>query len=380
LDGAEDMRINWSSLMAFKKSFTDPVPANRLVEYRERGIDAFHGHGRFIGQQAVMVGDKRLEARYILIATGDKPADVPINGAELLKTSDDFLALPRLPRRIIFVGGGYISFELAHIACRAGAEVTILHADDNPLAQFDQDLVGKLVAHSRRLGIEIALGAKASHVMKSREALIVETDDGRRFEADLAVHGLGRVPNLGGLNLAAGDVAEENGKLVLDRYLRSVSNPAVFAAGDVAGNGPALTPIATHDAECVAANLLGRCEHEPDYEGFATNVFAIPPLAMTGLTEASAKEKGLAYDLRHGDLGTFQSVRREGEAESGATYKVLIERESGKILGAHIYGPQAHETINLFAFSIRLKLHLSDLRKLLSAYPSSASDISNMLG
>ncbi len=379
LAGAEDLRIDWPSLMAFKKSFTAPVPSKQLQEYRESGIDTFQGHGRFVGRQQVVVGDRRLEARHILIATGDKPADLPIDGAEHLVTSDDFLELPHLPRRIIFVGGGYISVEFAHISRRAGAEVTILQDDDKPLAQFDQDLVSKLVTDSRRIGIEIALGAKVSRITRSDSAVVVQTQDGRRFEADLAVHGLGRVPNLSGLDLEAGGISVEKGKLKLDRHLRSVSNPAVFAAGDAAGNGPALTPIATHDAECVAANLLGKCENVPDYDGFASNVFAIPPLAMTGVTEAQAKEKGLAYDLRQGDLSAFESVRREGQSESGAAYKILIERGSGKILGAHIYGPHAHETINLFALSIRLGLQLSELCKLLSAYPSSASDISNML-
>lgn len=380
LAGTGDLHIDWPALLAFKRSFTEPVPAKQIETYRDMGVDGVEGRGRFVGRQAVIAGDRRLNARHILIATGDKPAELPIGGAEHLATSDDFLELAQLPRRIVFLGGGYISFELAHIACRAGAEVTILHADDRPLAQFDQDLVARLVAHSRRLGIRIELGAKASCVVRLGDvAVIVETEDGRRFQADLAVHGLGRVPNLGGLDLEIGGVAVEEGRLKLDAHLRSVSNPAVFAAGDAAAHGPALTPIATHDAECVAANLLGACDHEPDYEGFASNVFAIPPLAMTGLTEHQAEKNGIAYDLRQGELGTFQSVRREGEAGSGAAYKILIERESGKILGAHIFGPQAHETINLFALSVRLRLHLSELEKLLSAYPSGASDISNML-
>ena len=379
LAGADGLRIDWPSLMAWKKSFTDPVPAKEVDAYREMGIDTLHGHGRFVGRQAIAVGDRTLDARSILIATGDKPADLPIEGAEHLATSDDFLSLPELPRHIVFLGGGYISVELAHIAFRTGAAVTILHADDQPLAQFDQDLVARLVAHTKRLGIRFELGAKASRIIKTDGSVTVETEDGRSFPADLVVHGLGRVPNLAGLALEAGGVVTEKGKLKLDGHLRSVSNPAVFAAGDAAAHGPALTPIATLDAECVAANLLEQCSHEPDYAGFGSAVFAIPPLAMTGLTEFAAREKGVRFELRQGELGSFETVRREGQADTGAAYKILIARDSGRILGAHIYGPQAHETINLFALSVRLELKVSDLEKLLSAYPSSASDISNMV-
>lgn len=372
------LRIDWPALMAFKRSFTDPVPGRKAEEYARAGIDAFQGATRFAAPDAVEVdGVGRLQARHVLIATGAKPAPLPIEGADLLRTSDDFLELERLPDSIVLVGGGYISFEFAHIAARAGAEVTILHQDDRPLAQFDRDLVGRLVERTRGLGVKVELGAEVEALERAGDGVLARTADGRIFEAAIAVHGSGRIPNLDGLDLEAGRVEAEKGRLRLDKHLRSVSNPAVFAAGDVAASGPPLTPVASHDADCVAANLLEGCRHEPDYAGVASVVFTIPPLTAVGLTEEEAREQGIDVEVHQGDMTGHQSVRRV--RETAAAYKVLIGRDDGRIVGAHLLGPEAEETINLFALAVRLRLPASDLGRLLSAYPSGGSNVEGML-
>ena len=378
LAGGEQATIDWAAMMAFKHSFTDPVPERRASTYLAAGIEAFHGTARFVGPNALEVGGRRLEARHILIATGATPAARPIKGAELLSTSDDYLALPALPRRMVLLGGGYISFECAHVAVRAGAEVTILHADARPLAHFDQDLVRRLVEHSRRIGIKVELDCRAAAVEREAEGFVVIAADGRRFPADFVMHGLGRVPNLQPLDLAAGNVAAEKGRLRLDRHLRSVSNPAVFAAGDAAAQGPQLTPVASHDADVVARNLLDSCRHEPDYTGVISVVFTIPPLASVGLTEEEAQKANVRFEVRQGDMAQYQSVRRAGEPI--AAYKLLLDPETGHILGAHLLGSQAEDVINLFALAIRLRVPAEGLKAMFSAYPSAASNISSMLG
>jgi glutathione reductase (NADPH) len=378
LAGGEHVAVDWHALMAFKRSFTDPVPERLAKAFAEAGIEVIHGTARFIGPNAMEIAGRRLEVHHILIATGAEPKPPPIRGAELLATSDDYLSLPELPRRLVMLGGGYISFECAHIAARAGAEVTILHADDRPLAHFDQDLVRRLVEHSRRLGIKVELNCRAAAVEREAGGYTVAAEDGRRFATDFVLHGLGRVPNLEALDLAAGNVAVEKGRLRLDRHLRSVSNPAVFAAGDAAAQGPQLTPVASHDADVVARNLLEGCRHEPNYSGVTSVVFSIPPLASVGLTEDVAREKGVQFELKQGDMADYQSVRRTGE--TAAAFKLLLEPGSGHVLGAHLLGPQSEEVINLFALAVRLRLPARELRGMLTAYPSGASNISSMLG
>ena len=120
---SEQLSIDWRELMRFKRTFTQPVPKQREESFAKAGIVAFHGRARFVGEKTVQVGDEVLQARFVVIAAGQKPADLKIPGQELLTTSEQFLELDELPRRILFVGGGYIAFEFAHVAARAGSQV-----------------------------------------------------------------------------------------------------------------------------------------------------------------------------------------------------------------------------------------------------------------
>ena len=124
---AAKLQIDWPELMRFKRSFTEPVPKRREDEFAKADIAAFHGRARFTGPTTVQVGEETLVGRYVVIATGQAPADLEISGAEHLTTSDQFLELDELPRRILFIGGGYIAFEFAHVAARVGSQVTVLH-------------------------------------------------------------------------------------------------------------------------------------------------------------------------------------------------------------------------------------------------------------
>jgi glutathione reductase (NADPH) len=196
--------IDWPALIAFKRSFTAPVPQQREEAFAKNGIDAFHGRARFRGPRTVEIEGEILEGRFILIATGAVPMPLGIAGEEHLATSTDFLELDRLPRRLVLVGGGYIAAEFSHIAARAGAEVTVLEQMDRVLPQFDPDLVGRLVAKSRSLGIELRLSTRVEAIERSPAGLRVVTKSARNksgIEADLVVHAAGRVPDLGALDL-----------------------------------------------------------------------------------------------------------------------------------------------------------------------------------
>ena len=164
---AARLQIDWPELMRFKRSFTEPVPKRREEGFAKAGIAAFHGRARFAGPTIVQVGKETLEGRYVVIATGEAPVDLKIPGAEHLTTSDQFLELNELPRRILFIGGGYIAFEFAHVAARVGSQVTVLHSRPRPLAHFDPDLVDQLVEQTRELGIEVHLGTEAIGIEKS---------------------------------------------------------------------------------------------------------------------------------------------------------------------------------------------------------------------
>ncbi len=330
-----------------------------------------------------------LNEKHILIATGSKPMNLNVPGSDNIITSDQFLDFGgnNLPDRIVFVGGGYISFEFAHIAARAGSKVTILHRGNLPLDHFDPDLVNKLLQRSRDIGIDVKLRATVNGVdripsssLSSRETI---TGDGTKrlvvhytyssldvynenntskdqmtseLEADMVVHGAGRVPNIDGLDLLnAGGVQYTHKGITVNEYLQSVSNPAVYAAGDAAANmGLPLTPVASYDGTIVANNLIKGNTMKCNYTGLPSVVFTIPPLVSVGMQEKEAKDQGLRFKIKYEDTSSWASSKRVGE--SCAAFKVLIDEEANKILGAHILGPHAEEVINIFSIAIRLGL------------------------
>jgi glutathione reductase (NADPH) len=393
--------INWRELMRFKRSFTEPVPESREKSFQKAGIVTFHRRARFTGPTTVKVGDddntdQSLEARHILIATGAKPMKMNIPGEEYLTTSDEFLELDKLPDRIVFVGGGYISFEFAHVAARAGAKaITIIHRGVRPLGNFDPDLVNMLVERTRNLGIDVFLQTEVKGIEKKKSSsgnkkfavnIIVASDDinkaskkkERSINADMVVHGAGRNPEIEDLELEKAGVEYGKRGVKVDEHLQSISNSVIYAAGDCAASGGLpLTPIASYDGQIVADNLLDTNKVAADYKGTPSVVFTIPPLASVGLLEEDASKSGLKFKRNYSSTSGWYSSRRINESHSG--FKVLIEEGTDKILGAHLLGPHAEEVINIFAMAIRLELKASDLRKALWSYPTNASDITYML-
>ena len=376
-----DVRIDWPTLMAFKRSFTDPIPDKQARHYADLGVDAYHGLARFTAPDRIEVDGRELVGRHILIATGASPVPLGIAGEELVSTSDQFLELETLPRRIVIIGGGYIAAEFSHLAARAGAQVTILQRGARMLPQFDEDVVGWLMPSFNALGITVHTGLTADCISRTDNGLTVRATcpDGKQIEvaADLVIHAAGRVPELASLNLAAGDVAVEKGRLRLTSSLQSVSNPRVYAAGDAAGIGPPLTPVSSHDAKVVTANMLDGADARPDYRGVPSVVFTVPPIATVGLSEADARANGLQFKVNAASVPEWFTSRRLNEAVYG--YKVIIDEVTDVILGAHIVGPSADEVINLFALAIRNNLTADELHDTMFAYPTAASDVGYML-
>lgn len=377
---AGNVHIDWPKLMAFKRTFTDPVPKTMEQRYLEKGIDMYHGKARFTGKNSLEVEGKALEAKHVLLASGAEPAKLDIPGEEHLATHEVFLDLDALPRRIVLVGGGYIAAEFSHIAARAGAAVTIFQSGERILKKFDAEVVDWLMESFKTLGIDVRTRARVEAIQKTRTGYAVNaSEDGKSIsvDADLVIHTAGRKPALQFLELEKADITTENSRLKLNDYLQSVSNPVVYAAGDAAQMGPALTPVASHDAEVVAANLLNGNHQKPDYNGIPSAAFTVPPIAAVGISEAEARKKGIKFKIKSLKASDWFTARQAAEAVYG--FKVLIDEESNLVLGAHLVGPHVEEVINVFALAIRFRLSARDLKTMIFAYPTGASDISHML-
>lgn len=376
-----DVHIDWRQLMAFKRTFTDPVPEKMAQRYQDKGIDTFHGKARFLSEKTLQVAEASvLEGKHFLIASGAEPVRLNIPGEEHVIDNEGFLALETLPKRIALVGGGFIAAEFSHVAARAGAQVTILQHGQRMLKAFDPDLVGWLMDSFESLGIDVQTRTSVVRIDKTPTGFQVHSRrEGTKsmVEVDVVVHAAGRAPDFDTLDLQAAGVAIDQGRLSLNEFLQSTTNPRVYAAGDAAQKGPPLTPVSSHDAKVVAANLLDGNHHKSNYEGVPSVAFTIPPIAAVGLSEAAAREQGIKLRVQTARTPTWFTARQQAEPVYG--HKVLIDDETDLIVGAHLVGPHVDEVINIFALAIRHGLRADDLKSTMFAYPTGASDIGSML-
>ncbi|WP_163271125.1 dihydrolipoyl dehydrogenase family protein [Chelativorans alearense] len=373
--------VNWPDMITFKRTFTDAMPGRIEGGFEKAGITVLHGEARFTGRDRIEVNGETLSARHFHIATGARPMTLNIPGEELLATSTDFLALPERPDRVVFVGGGFIAMEFAHIAKRAGArEVTVLEMMERPLGNFDPDLVAILSEATADLGIDLRTEAKVLKIEKNGTGFAVTYETPTAVETvgcDLVVHATGRVPHIDHLNLEAAGVEYSRKGIKVSRFMRT-TNPAIFAAGDCADSGPNLTPVSANEGRIAGKNLLaGKDEREVKYPPIPSVVFTLPQIASVGLFEAAARDRGLDFDTHFDKTAGWYSSLRVGARHTA--YKVLVEKGTGKILGAHLIGPGAEEQINLFAMAMTAGLTANKIKGLIFAYPSFASDISSMV-
>lgn len=374
------LNLNWPFLIKFKRTFTDEFPEEIEKYLVEMGIDTYHGRAYFENQNTIVVGNERLTGKYIFLATGSKPRKLSIPGEEFLTTSEGFMETEKLPQKIIFVGGGYISFEFAHIARRAGSEVTILHRSEKLLGPFDSDMVNLLVRASEAAGIKILKNKPLAAIQKEADGFLVKTEsktrnepDPQEFRADMVVHGAGRVPDIEDMQLEKADVRVEKGAIAVNKYMQT-SMPHIYAGGDCASEGMQLTPVAIHQGQVAASNILKDGSAVTDYTGIPSAVFTIPVLASVGINASINSNK---YKVIFQDRSNWSTTRRAGM--KFAASKMIIDESKDQLLGAHILGPNAEEIINIFAAVIRLRLKASDIKKLIFSYPTVSSDITYML-
>jgi glutathione reductase (NADPH) len=374
---------DWHAVWEQKQLFTDNIPENAVNGLYEVGIDFLKGTAAFKDINSLDVDGQRFGADFFVVATGAKPQVLPINGAEHLVTSTGFLERGDLPRRIVFVGGGFISFEFAHFAARIGPEdrsITILEVSDRPLNLFDRDMVDLVLKASAVDGIDVRPKTQIAAIDKQGDVFYVRTRSGVIFEADLVVHGAGRVPEIERLKL------ERIGVNVTERGIRvnaqmQTTIPNIFAVGDCAAT-PALARVADFEAHVAAENILAiRKDTElisVDYKAVPFVIFTYPQYGMVGKTEEALKREGISYRKSTAADVKWPTYRRVGIKHAG--YKILIA-ENDTILGAHVVSDNPAGLINTFKQAIIDGTTVEKLyrQNIMSPYPSRESDIIYML-
>jgi len=271
--------------------------------------------------------------------------------------------------------------EFAHIVARFGVKVTIVDMMSDLLPNFDQDIVLHLIEATKKLGIELVMDTKLNAIHNTDNGyVIIGEKAGEQIEltAEMVFNTTGRIPAIFDLDLENANVAFSEKGIEVNEFMQSVSNPRIYGAGDnTATKGLPLTPFANMEGHIVASNILEGNNKKPDYSIMPTVIFTLPPLAMVGITEKQANKEKLNYRISYDFVPEWYSAKHRGEKTYA--YKVIIEKESDFILGAHLIGPEADETINLFALAMKTKMKAQELKLMPFIFPSSSSDVPHML-
>lgn len=363
--------IDWPSLIASKEEFTSVVPERTKRGFEKAGIATLYGNAKFINEHEIEVGNKKISAGKFIIATGAKPMKLGIKGEKFVHISDEFMTMTTMPESIAFIGGGFISFEFAHVANQAGSKVTILHNDDKPLIRFEQELVKTLCNATDEAGIKVITDFPVNSVEKSDTGFKVYSDKSDEVvEVQAVFHGAGRAPDIEDLNLNVAGVNVERRGVKVDATMQT-TNPDIYAIGDAAATIQ-LATLADMEADVAAQNILGN-KKTANYSVIPSAVFSLPPLAMVGLTEEDVKKTYNNFRVNTGDSSKWPSSKRIGQKYSG--YKVIIDNDTDLILGAHLLGYNSSEAINIFAMAMKFSITTTQLKEMLWSYPTYVSDL-----
>jgi len=345
----------------------------RLLD--EAGVERLEGRARIVDPHTVEIGGRSFTAANLLVATGGWPTLPRIPGIEHAITSNEAFHLKELPARVLVTGGGYIAVEFAGIFNGLGSRTTELYRGELFMRGFDDDVRRTLADEMRKKGVDLRFGVNIERIEKHGSLLRARLDDGAELEADQILYATGRAPNVAGLGLEQAGVALDGaGAVVVDAYLRT-SVPGIWAIGDVT-NRLNLTPVAIHEGMAVAATLFAGRPTSPDHADVPTAVFSQPAVGTVGLTETAARERYGALDVYR---TSFRPLRHTlTGSEEKTLMKLVVDRASQRVVGAHMVGPDAGEIIQGIAIAIKCGATKANFDATLGIHPTAAEEFVTM--
>jgi mercuric reductase len=362
--------VDMKALVAAKAEVVGELRQEKYLDLADAyGFEILQGAGRFVAPDRVAVDGRELQAEAFLIATGAVPWAPPIPGLEEVGylTSTTAMELSELPRSVLVIGGNYIGLELGQVFANLGSHVTIVEALDR-IAPFEEPEISEAMTDVLRgAGIEIATSARIVRVEPGSPKTVISMVEGaeRNFEADQVLVATGRRPILGGLGLeGAGIELDERGSLVLDAQLRT-TNHRVFAAGDVTG-APQFVYVAAAQGTLAADNALTGASRSMDYAALPRVTFTSPNIAAVGLTDEEAQRAGYVCECRV--MGLEHVPRARVNLDTRGLFKVVAERETGRVLGVHVLAEDAGDVILAGVYAVKFGLTLDDLENTWAPY------------
>lgn len=370
--------FDWSTLIANKDREIGRLNGiyGRLLE--NSGVTLLNGHARIVAPHQVEVNGKVYSAQHILLATGGWPVLPDIPGREYITDSNQVFYLKQQPKRVLVVGGGYIALEFASIFNGLGSETHLSYRGELFLRGFDQEVREHVRDSMLGKGVQIHFNSDVQSIEKKgkNEALKVTCQDGSLLEVDCVFYAIGRRPMLDNLGLENVNVELDAKGLVKVNELYETSEPGIIAVGDLIA-GPQLTPVALAEGMAVARRLFKPDEYKPvSYDHIATAVFTLPNIATVGLSEEQAKAAG------H-DVSVFTSSFRPmklsfSEQQERIFMKLVVDKQSDKVLGCHMVGPDAGELIQGLAVALKAGATKAIFDDTIGIHPTAAEEFVTM--
>ena len=336
----------------------------------DSGVELACGTARLLGTDSVLIGQRQVHTRRVLIATGGAPAHTALPGLAQAMSSNEVLDLRQLPATLLVVGGGYIAVEFASILAGLGSAVTLAFRDRHPLRGFDTDLRSRLAQALTARGITLASGVGLKSLERTTAGFALQRADGSVLLAQAALNATGRAPNTAGLGLAeAGVQLDARGAITVDADSRS-SAAGVWAIGDVTQRLN-LTPVAIAEGRAFADTEFGHRPSRVDHRSVASAVFTNPPIATVGLSEADAAKTG-PLDIYESDFKPMKSAFA-GSAER-SYMKLVVDGLNDRVLGLHMIGADAPEIVQSLAVALTCGATKRDFDRTVALHPTAAEE------
>ncbi|MQS51530.1 dihydrolipoyl dehydrogenase family protein [Companilactobacillus mishanensis] len=367
--------MNWRDIEQFKETYTSKIPSGSKGGLDSAGIDTFHGDAKFISENEIQFDNETFHADNFVVATGQHPSILNIDGSENLLTSNEFLSLKQMPKSITFIGAGYIAFELANIANATGAEVHLVHHNDRPLKAFDSEFVDDMVSQMKSRGIKFHFNVNTKQVVKNDDGYTLVGDD-FKLNTDLIICATGRVPSVEGLDLDAAGIEYSAKGIQVNENLQT-TNKNIYAIGDViAKSEPKLTPVGGFEAKYATDYLLDKIKEPISYPAGPTLVYGSPKLAKVGVSVPEAEAEPDKYRIVSSNLTSWFTYYRLNEPV--AKSKIIFDKNQ-QMVGATVLTEQADELINLLTIAIDKKISNAEYTKMIMGYPTVASDLQYLI-
>jgi dihydrolipoamide dehydrogenase len=366
-------QVDWSKMQSRKTKIVDRLVSGVELLLDRAGVQVLHGHGRFISPNVISVEgeevSERVEADDVIIATGSRPATIPVPGLDSPRVLDSTgaLALEALPKSIAVIGGGAVGVEFASLFNALGVEVTLVEMLPRLLPRMDE-MLGTTLERSlkrRRIDVLTSTSLKAVQEVEGGVEIQVEGESETSFQAEKLLLAVSRRPNVENVGLDQAGVRYTAGGIPVDKYLRT-NVPHIYAIGDVIGE-IMLAHWASHMGVAAVENAMGGSV-AVDERSMPSCVFTMPEVSTVGLSEEEARDQG--HDLLVGEFPFLANGKALAQGEREGAIKVVAESEYGEILGLHIIGPHASDLIPTGGLALPLEATLDEFKETIWPHPT----------